>query len=236
MLAGVIGRCRLFFRLYGRALLFASLLHALVLLALTQVPFKQKRVQVVSEPISSYLYRSVTPEPAEPELAVPAKLQLSEPSAGQLQATAARPTQAAVKSADSKNKPAPKPTMEAGTSTAVLDVEPGIASRALGRAAMADPSAIERSAQASYQQFLQAQQQGKITVEGRYQQSTDPAGQVLAQLDDGRQIIRTRDGCKIADPTKDGFDGLMATRTVPCGDKASSAELLKQALEKHSKR
>lgn len=109
--------------------------------------------------------------------------------------------------------------------------------RALNQAAAADPSAIERSAQASYQQFLQSQQQPKATVHKRYQQlSRDPAGQVLAQLDDGKQLIRTKDGCRIADPAKDGFEGLMATRPVPCGDEVSRSALLQQALEKYSKR
>src|SRR5690606_30308931 len=98
-------------------------------------------------------------------------------------------------------------------------------------------AAVEQAAAASYQQLLQAQQRPKITVEKRHQQlSSDPAGQVIAQLDDGRQLIRSKGGCRIADPSKDGFDALMALKTVPCGDEENSSALLQQALEKHIKR
>src|SRR5690606_38832589 len=110
--------------------------------------------------------------------------------------------------------------------------------RALNQAATVNPAAIDQAAAASYQQLLQAQQQPKITVEKRHQQlTTDPAGQVFAQLNDGRQLIRVKGGCRMADPGKEGFDALMAANAVvPCGDEEDSSALLKQALEKHIKR
>ncbi|MDX1678245.1 hypothetical protein [Arsukibacterium sp.] len=43
--------------------------------------------------------------------------------------------------------------------------------------------------------------------------------------------------CRIADPTQDGFEALMAANPViPCGDETASSTLLKQALDKHIKR
>lgn len=124
-----------------------------------------------------------------------------------------------------------------GDRHAAASPQQSLAQRALNRAATVNPAAIEQAAAASYQQLLQAQQQPKLTVEKRHQQLTeDPAGQVIVKLDDGRQIVRTKGGCRIADPTKDGFDALMAARPVPCGDEEPSSALLKQALEKHRKR
>lgn len=124
-----------------------------------------------------------------------------------------------------------------GERHAAASPQQSLAQRALNRAATVNPAAIEQAAAASYQQLLQAQQQPKLTVEKRHQQLTeDPAGQVIVKLDDGRQIVRTKGGCRIADPTKDGFDALMAARPVPCGDEEPSSALLKQALEKHRKR
>lgn len=121
---------------------------------------------------------------------------------------------------------------------AVAAPRPGLTQRALNQAATVNPAAVEQAAVASYQQLLQAQQRPKITVEKRHQQlSTDPAQQVFAQLDNGLQLIRTKGGCRFADPSKDGFDALMAANAVvPCGDEENSSALLQQALEKHIKR
>ena len=114
---------------------------------------------------------------------------------------------------------------------------PGLAQRAFNRAATIDPVAIEQAATAGYQQFLQVQQQPKLTVEKRHQSlSQNPAHQVVAQLNDGKQLVRVKGGCRLADPTKQGFDALMAAKMVPCGDEDDSSALLKRALQKHSKR
>ena len=104
----------------------------------------------------------------------------------------------------------------------------GLAQRALSRAATPSARAIEDAATASYQQFLQAQQQPKMTVEKRHQElSADPA----------QQVVRIKEGvCVIGDPALDGFEQLMAAKKVPCGDEAKTSDLLKQALEKHLKR
>lgn len=85
-----------------------------------------------------------------------------------------------------------------------------------------------------YQQLRQQQQYPRMTVDKRFQElNPDPQQQVMMTLDNGMQIIRTKEGCRLADPSKDGFDGLMAVRQVPCGDETTTAELLKQSLEKH---
>ncbi|MCC5826766.1 hypothetical protein [Alkalimonas sp.] len=79
----------------------------------------------------------------------------------------------------------------------------------------------------------------KITVAPRFQEiPRDPARQVVAQLDDGLQIIRTRDGCRLADPSKDGFAALMAARRVACGDEdaADAGQQLQQILQRRSRR
>lgn len=78
----------------------------------------------------------------------------------------------------------------------------------------------------------------KITVAPRFQEiPRDPARQVIAQLNDGRQIIRTRDGCRMADPGKDGFEALMAARRVACGDEdtADAGQQLQQILQRRSR-
>lgn len=232
-----------FVRSYGWAISLALLLHFLLLFALWQTKFTPPVKPVTATAITSFLYQPVPAAPVQtlnessPEVQnqqslqqVKASIVIAEEVSRQGQAAVEEPV-------IQQNTAAATPVENTAGEEATRSQQTGLAQRAFSRAAAADPSAVERSALASYQQFLQAQQQPKATVDKRHQQlSSDPAGQVLAQLDDSRQLIRTKDGCRIADPTKDGFEGLMATRAVPCGDKASSTELLRQALEKHSKR
>lgn len=172
---------------------------------------------------------TLAPDAMQPELTHDDKSTV--PAAGQAVATPA----AAVQPMQDKT---PSPDRQY-TEPVTPITRPGLAQRALNRGATVDPAAIEQAAMANYQQQLQAQQQPKITVEKRHQAlSTDPARQVVAQLADGRQLIRTKGGCYIADPSKHGFDALMAAKLMPCGDEddSSTSALLQQALEKHIKR
>lgn len=76
----------------------------------------------------------------------------------------------------------------------------------------------------------------KITVERRFQQlPSDPAKQVVAQFNDGTQIIRTKNGCRLADPSKDGFEGLMAARRVACGDEEDAGQQLNRILQRRAR-
>lgn len=76
----------------------------------------------------------------------------------------------------------------------------------------------------------------KITVERRFQQRpSEPAKQLVAQLSDGTQIIRTKNGCRLADPGKDGFEGLMAARRIPCGDEEDASLQLNRILQRRAR-
>lgn len=232
-------------RAYGRPALLALLLHAVLLAVLLQTeftPLAKPRVSepVVSEPIVSYLYQPPRPAPAEtqqpvtentvaPEVIQPAPANKVPPAVAAEQRPSSQQQSAAAPLPDRADKLSTEHTATAPRQS--------LAQRAFNRAATVDPVAIEQAATANYQQLLQAQQQPKMTVEKRHQElSNDPAQQVVAQLGDGIQLIRTKGGCRMADPSKEGFDGLMAARVVPCGDEAKTSDLLKQALEKHSKR
>jgi|GEM_PF-1183419 hypothetical protein len=234
-------------RAYGRPVLLALLLHAVLLAALLQTEFtplaKPVSEPAVFEPIVSYLYQP--PRPAPAEIQQPAREDIATPeempsAATEVVSPAVKAEQRPVSLQQSAATPLPdRPDKlrTEDTEHTITTPRQSLTQRAFNRAATVDPVAIEQAAQAAYQQFLQTQQQPKMTVEKRHQQlSRDPALQVAAQLDDGKQLIRIKGGCRIADPTKDGFDGLMAARMVPCGDEEKTSDLLKQALEKHSKR
>ena len=191
------------------------------------------------EPITSFLYQPPAPRPAvvippAPDAVAtpdPAKVPPAAPadvSAKQQTAVSGRLT-SAVKDTGQELLPAAPVTAKGSES---------LVQRALSRAAAPDHPAIEQAANTSYQQFLKKQQQPRLTVDRKHWPiSQDPKAQVVAQLDDGSQIIRTKDGCRIADPTLDGFEALMAANPfVPCGDEISTSALLKQALDKHIKR
>lgn len=245
-MSGVIRVLHAFWRAYGRPALLALLLHGMLLAALLQTKFSPTTKLPLSEPVLSYLYQptppvqaDIAPQPIAENSAVAqaAKTDLT----NDLQAAVSD----AIKTAATPAVAEPLLQQQVKTSTkgsAELVTPPprtGLAQRALNRGATVDPAAIEQAAMANYQQQLQAQQQPKITVEKRHQAlSTDPAQQVVAQLADGRQLIRTKGGCYIADPSKHGFDALMAAKLMPCGDEddRSTSALLKQALEKHIKR
>ncbi|MDR6984916.1 hypothetical protein J2X32_003571 [Rheinheimera pacifica] len=248
-MSGVISAVKRWAADYAGAALLALLLHALLLACLLRLEFTQMPPPKPAAPVVSYLYQ---PPPVQ-AVAAQAESNTSTP----VPAPAALPTELSVEpesevtalaSADSSSTQVEavqetQPAAVAAPFAASFSAQPeqssatGLAQRALSGAATPSARAIEDAATASYQQFLQAQQQPKMTVERRHQElSADPAQQVVVQMNDGRQIIRTKDGCRIADPAKDGFDGLMALKTVPCGDEATTSELLKQALEKHLKR
>lgn len=222
----------------------------MLLAALINAKFPARVTPPLSEAMPSYLYQP--PPPATTELPqLPEDETTTGPEAMSPQpvntapsATTA-PQQAADELADATavlpHTPAqpepPTPTEQQDTLQAIVVPRQSLAQRALNQAGTIAPVAIVQAAAASYQQLLQTQQQPKITVEKRHQQlTTDPAGQVFAQLNDGRQLIRVKGGCRLADPGKDGFDALMAAKVVPCGDEEDSSALLKQALEKHIKR
>lgn len=223
----------------------------MLLAALINAKFPARVTPTPSEAVLSYLYQP--PPPATTELP---QLPEDETSTGpeamspQLLNTAPSATTAPQQAADGladttavlPDTPAqpepPTPTEPQDAQQAIVVPRQSLAQRALKQAGTVAPEAIAQAAAASYQQLLQTQQQPKITVEKRYQQlTTDPAGQVFAQLNDGRQLIRVKGGCRMADPGKEGFDALMAANAVvPCGDEEDSSALLKQALEKHIKR
>lgn len=222
----------------------------MLLVALINAKFPARVTPPLSEAVPSYLYQPPPPATIElPQLPEDETTTGPEAMSPQLVNTApsatTAPQQAADELADATaalpDTPAPPepptPTEQQDTLQAIVLPQQSLAQRALNQAGTVAPAAIAQVAAASYQQLLQAQQQPKITVEKRHQQlTTDPAGQVFAQLNDGRQLIRVKGGCRMADPGKEGFDALMAAKVVPCGDEEDSSALLKQALEKHIKR
>ena len=230
----------------GRPLLLAIALHALLLLLLLSIDMRQPVVPRAVEPIQTYLYQAPKlPPPTLAPTPTLASAPLAEAAAAGIPAVAdvtaaghASPEQ------DSSHPLAPEPDRAELTAAPAVQTTvhsavavPGLAQRAFNRAATIDPVAIEQAATAGYQQFLQVQQQPKLTVEKRHQSlSQNPAHQVVAQLNDGKQLVRVKGGCRLADPTKQGFDALMAAKVVSCGDEDDSSALLKRALQKHSKR
>lgn len=238
-MSGVISAVKRWAADYAGAALLALLLHALLLACLLRLEFTQVPPPKPAAPVVSYLYQpppiqavaaqaeSNPPEPAP--AALPTELPAEpEPEVTALASTA---TQA---DAVSEKQPAAAVVPSAAPFSAPFSAQPeqssaaGLAQRALSSAATPSARAIEDAATASYQQFLQAQQQPKITVEKRHQElSADPA----------QHMVRLKEGvCVIGDPAKDGFEQLMAAKKVPCGDEAKTSDLLKQALEKHLKR
>jgi hypothetical protein len=256
-LSGVISAVKRWAADYAGAALLALLLHALLLAYLLRLEFTQVPPPKPAAPVLSYLYQpppvqavaaqpesnAPEPEPAALPSVLSATPELSaepEPEVAALAGTDNAVTQA---DAVSEKQPAAAVVPSALPFSASFSATPeqssavGLAQRALSRAATPSARAIDDAATASYQQFLQAQQQPKITVERRHQElSADPAQQVVAELGNGIQLIRIKGGCRIADPAKDGFEQLMAAKKVPCGDEAKTSDLLKQALEKHLKR
>ncbi|GAB60440.1 hypothetical protein RNAN_3464 [Rheinheimera nanhaiensis E407-8] len=220
----------------------AVLLHAMLLAALLNAKIPARVTPPLSEAVVSYLYQppptKLAQQPEDetttgPTVMPPKPVNIAPSVTAAPQQATNEPAVATAALPDKAAQPEPQDTVQ----TLVLPQQ-SLAQRALNQAAAVAPAAIEQAATASYQQLRQAQQQPKITVEKRHQPlSQDPAGQVVAQLNDGRQLIRVKGGCRIADPGKDGFDALMAANAVvPCGDEEDSSALLKQALEKHLKR
>ena len=241
-MSGVISALDAFWQAYGRPVLLAVILHAMLLVALINAKFPARVTPTPSEAVPSYLYQPL-PAPTKPAQqpegetitgpeAMPSPSVNTTPSVTTAQQEADELADATAVLPDTPTPAEPQDALQA-----LVLPRQSLAQRALHKAATVNPAAIEQAAAANYRQLLQAQQRPKITVEKHHQQlSRDPAGQVVAQLDDGRQLIRSKDGCRIADPTKDGFDALMALKTVSCGDEENSSALLQQALEKHIKR
>lgn len=234
-MSGVISAVKRWAADYAGAALLALLLHALLLACLLRLEFTQVPPPKPAAPVVSYLYQpppiqavaaqaeSNPPEPA------PAALPTELPAEPEPEVTALASTATQADAVSEK-----QPAAAVVPSAAPFSAQPeqssaaGLAQRALSSAATPSARAIEDAATASYQQFLQAQQQPKITVEKRHQElSADPA----------QHMVRLKEGvCVIGDPAKDGFEQLMAAKKVPCGDEAKTSDLLKQALEKHLKR
>ena len=227
---------------YGHAVLLAVLVHIVILALLLTTKFSQPASPPVAEPIISFLYQ---PQPAakqSPEATLPdnpltdehriadeliEQTIVSDGGAGSMPPELNPPT-ITTDIADQNINSADKPMLVNGES---------LAQRALNQVSKPDHAAIDRAATASYQQFLRKQQQPRLTVDKKHWPiSQDPKAQVVAQLGEGLQIIRTKDGCRIGDPSKDGFAALMAAKRVPCGDEVSTSVLLKQALDKHIKK
>lgn len=225
--------------LFGRELLLALLLHLLLLVALMHTKLDPAPKRAPVEPIVSYLYQppavtlDIVVEPTP--VADPTTAQAADREGKDSRVLSAPPAAVTAKTKSSNKAATQVAVAETAITTPVVTTS--LAQRALQRAATTSPAQMEQAAARSYQQYLSTQQEVKLTVEKRHQQlSSDPAKQVIAQLDNGLQLIRTKDGCRIGDPSKDGFDALMAAGRAPCGDEISNKELLKQALEKHIKR
>jgi hypothetical protein len=241
-LSAVIHPLQRFISEYGNAVLLAMLVHMAILALLLTTKFSQPVSPPVAEPIISFLYQ---PPPAEKP---PAKATLPDNPLPDEQRMADEMVEQAIVSDGSAGNMSPElipstttpdvadqNTRSADNTTLVQGKS--LAQRALHQVAKPDQAAIDRAAAASYQQFLQ-QQQPRLTVDKKHWPvSQNPAQQVIAQLDDGRHIVRISKGvCVFGDPTLDGFEVLMAAKRVPCGDEVSTSTLLKQALDKHIKR
>ena len=240
-LAAVTHPLKRFIGEYGMAMLLAVVVH-IVILALLLTTFSQPVSPPVAEPIISFLYQ---PPPAAKQ---PPVATLPDNPLADEQSMADEMVEQAMVSDDSAGNlppelnPLTKTTDIVGQNINSADKKmlvngESLAQRALNQVSKSDYAAIDRAATARYQQSLQKQQQPRLTVDKKHWPlSQEPAKHVLAQLNDGRQIIRTKEGCRMADPMLDGFAGLMAAKPVPCGDETASSELLKQALDKHIKR
>jgi hypothetical protein len=230
----IIASLRRFLVAYGVSLLLAMLIHA-ALIGLLTLKITATPQPTAAKPIASYLYQ---PEVVVIPKVMPADATLqpidnNQSHTSQTRIPAVKPRNAATRAKPVTQEQQPAPSALAEGKAAAGNAAESLADRAIRRAV----SATADMAGNSYQQFISDQQQPKITVEKRYQAiSADPAKQVVAQLNDGRQILRTKDGCQLSDPAKHGFDALMAAKKVPCGDEVSTDDLLKQALQKHSKR
>lgn len=251
-MSGLVILFKQFNKGYSKAILLSVLLHAILLVVLLQSKFTPPSIKVKPEPIISYLYSAPVPSnkqklqpeptvtvPIQPKIKAEVKVEVKSVNTKPEPITAVEPQPRVIEQSQpviaeleqrsiTQNEAEPEQLNRQGLS---------LAQRALNRAAGAKPVDIEQAAAVGYQQYLQSQQQPKITVAKRYHAlSVNPGQQVLAQLNDGRQLIRTKEGCRIADPSDDSFAALMAANTiVPCGDEVSTSTQLKQALERHIK-
>jgi len=224
-LAAVIHPLQRFSTEYGNAVLLAVLLHIVILALLLTTKFSQP---VSQPPPKATLPANSLPNEQRMADEVIDQTLTSDGSSEDLPPEF-KPATIMPDDADQKTRSANNTRLVQGQS---------LAQRALHQVAKPDQAAIEQAASGSYQQFLQKQQQPRLTVDRKYWPvSQGPAQQVVAQLNDGRHIVRISKGvCVFGDPTLDGFEALMAAKRVPCGDEVSTSALLKQALEKHSKR
>ncbi|KKO43904.1 hypothetical protein WG68_18370 [Arsukibacterium ikkense] len=235
-----------FFAEYGRAVLLAVLVHAIILALLLTTKFSQPASPQVAEPIISFLYQPppVVPPPTPAATAAwPSEAEIAEQLSTELPPSLATASKPSV-NVQSTAAGGAVVTEQENEIDAIADPQArlvggeSLAQRVLNQVAEPDQAAIEQAANTSYQQFLQKQQQPRLTVDKKHWPvSQNPAQQVVAQLNDGKHIVRIRKGvCVIGDPTLDGFEELMAARRVPCGNEVATSELLKQALDKHIKR
>jgi hypothetical protein len=238
---------------YAASLFYALALHSALLAYLFTAKFAAPAPPATVIPVTTFLYQpadiAVQPPPADSQHVIteqpPVVSNVAEPEPSGRpaveQAVADAEPALAGQAGSTHDAVSLPPSVAASVAEAVVaptaaSDRPSLAQRALNMAMANDVSNIDAAAQASYQRFKQAQQQPKITVEKRHQAiSNDPAKQLVTKLDDGRHIIRTKQGCLISDPSKHGFDALMATGKVACGDEVTTSELLTQALDKHRK-
>ncbi|MEN3159004.1 hypothetical protein ABC502_11530 [Alkalimonas sp. NCh-2] len=212
-------------------LLLAVLVHAAIGLLLVQHSW-QRPVTTLESPraIEAYFYQPpvvAVAEPAishdEPEPATPEELAAALQVVEEAAAMPPLPNETAA---------------DAGVSTAEVpepSLETAQGNQAVGRAfAQSRGSLMDRALQqlqntddlasAHRAQQIQRHAQPSITVEKRYQ-----------EIQDGSQPIRNARGCLTSDPSKDGFDALMAAKYVPCGDEISAAQQLQEILQRRSR-
>lgn len=244
-MSAVSRRLKQFLSGYGYAAMYAVLLHAVLFVALISQRFTPVAEPISTKPIMSYLYHPpALILPAEPTDTEARPAEVSAPEAIKKTSVKVEKTQvkADISELESNSSANKKHSKEPVAVTDLADKPlPGqgasLAQRAFNKAASLEPAVIDQAATVSYQKHLRSQQQPKLTVAKQHQElSVDPAKQVVATLYDGRQMLRTKDGCRIGDPTKHDFDALMAATKVPCGAEVSTDDLLNQALQKHSKR
>ncbi|MEE2025467.1 hypothetical protein [Alkalimonas mucilaginosa] len=219
-------------------LLLAIAGHGLLLLLLNLQTWQRPvEPEVMSAAIEAYFYQAPTKVELEPvapnqepllakELVADAIELMAEPEAvnkeAVLPATSTEPALIAdvdmVVIAD-KREGAERPVVESTALPSGTNQRGSLMDRALRHVQPTDELASAHRAQQ-----IQRHAQPSITVEKRYQ-----------EIQDGSQPIRNARGCLTSDPSKDGFDALMAAKYVPCGDEISAAQQLQEILQRRSR-
>lgn len=213
-------------------LLLAVLVHAVIGLLLVQHSW-QRPVTTLESPqaIEAYFYQSpLVVSVVEPVIAhdepEPAALEELAAVLEVVEEAAAIPPQQNETAADARASIAevPQPSLESAPGNQALgwafaESRGSLMDRALQQLQNTDDLASTHRAQQ-----IQRQAQPSITVEKRYQ-----------EVQDGSQPIRNSRGCLISDPSKDGFDALMAAKYVPCGGEISAGQQLQEILQRRAR-